>query len=237
MEPRPGISHASADDMRFILLTSILALVGTAPMNRSVSAPEAVFSVRITRAGTTMKGSAVLIQRTDGGQGVTLYFITSAHFFRDNDGVWLPAAQTIAVEGRSAVTVAVNPQDVEVPRGTLSDLALMRVVVPASSLTPRPTTFATPNAGALFLVAGLNEDGQPVLIPQHVAHRSTMRVLGDREITDIAGCAGAPAVTETGIFGIVAHCEAGRRPEIALFEVARRWLSERVPGLAQVQGT
>jgi hypothetical protein len=175
------------------------------------------------------------VQRVDGPGRVTLYFITTAHLFRDDEGMWLPRAQAITVEGRPAITLEVNPRDVEVPRGTLSDLALMRVVVTASTLAPRHVTFTAPNAGAVFFVGGRDHQGRPVAVLQHVAHRSTIRVLGDRDVTAIAACAGAPAVSEAGIFGVVAHCQPGRGPEIALFEVARNWLSERVPGLAESQ--
>ena len=219
-----------------MLLTAILVMAGaTAPVGALGGTPEAVFSVRITRSDATSRGSAVLVQRVDGPRNVTLYFVTTAHLFRDDDGLWLPRAQVITVEGHPAITLEVNPQDVEVPRGVLSDLALMRVVVAASTLAPRQVTFTVPNAGALFFVGGRDHQGRPAAVLQHVAHRSTLRVLGDRDVTEIAACAGAPAVSEAGIFGVVAHCQPGRGPEIALFEVARNWLSQRVPGLAEAR--
>jgi hypothetical protein len=173
----------------------------------------------------------------EGPGRVTLYFITTAHLFRDDDGMGLPRAQRITVEGRPAVTLEVNPQDIEVPRGTLSDIALLRVVVADSKLVPRQVTFTAPDAGALFFVGGRDDQGRPVALLQHVAHRSTVRILGDRDVTEIAACAGAPAVSEAGIFGVVAHCQPGRGPEIALFEVARSWLTRRVPGLTEAQLT
>ena len=221
-----------------MLLAAILAVAGAiAPFRAMAGAPEAVFSVRITRTGPTTTGSAVLMQRVDGPHGVTLYFVTTAHLFRGDDGMWLPQPRAITVEGVPSIALEIHPRDVEVPRGTLSDLALMRVVVPASTLTPRQVTFTTPNAGDLFFVGGRDRQGRPVGIPQRVAHRSTIRVLGDGDVSEIAACAGAPAVSEAGIFGIVAHCEGGRGPEIALFEVARNWLIQRVPGLGAAQRT
>jgi hypothetical protein len=215
----------------------VLALAGGAPLAANPDPSEAVFSVRVTRAAATSRASAVLLHRADGAKAVTLYFVTTAHLFRHDQGGLLPRAQTIMVEGRPAITLVVDPRDVEVPRGTFSDLALMRVVVPASPLTPRPITFTTPDAGSPFFVGGRDGQGRPVAVQQHVTQRSTMRVLGDRELTGIAACAGAPAVSDAGIFGIVAHCDAGRRPEIALFEVARNWMLQRVPGLAEAQRT
>ena len=46
-----------------------------------------------------------------------------------------------------------------------------------------------------------------------------------------AAIAGAPAISEDGIYGVVSECEANRAPVITLLAVAHSFIARQVPGL------
>jgi hypothetical protein len=225
--------------MRWLIAVPVLAsfLVGAgvgAEVVRPVPAiKDTALPLTITRDGQTTEAFCVLVKRIDQPARVTLYFATAAQLFKRNDGEPLPHAQSIVVhDGRTELDVI--PADVTLPAGTLNDLAILQVVVPHSTLEPRPMTFDIPSPGSVFLIPGRDQHGDAVVIPQRVRHSSSGLVSGDRWTPELRRCLGAPAASEDGIFGIVSGCEPGQGPVVTPFSLARRWLTHHVPGLLAV---
>jgi len=56
-------------------------------------------------------------------------------------------------------------------------------------------------------------------------------VVGDRDASGLAGCVGAPAVSDEGIYGVVGECDPNRAPVITLLSAAYSLITRQVPGL------
>ncbi len=74
-----------------------------------------------------------------------LYFVTAAHLFKNANGELLPQARKIevvvplspgSVAGSEQTTIVVDPKDVELPRGTMAGIAILRAVVARAELSP-----------------------------------------------------------------------------------------------------
>jgi hypothetical protein len=161
---------------------------------------------------------------------VVLYFLTAGHLFRNADGARLPAAQRVEIVADGA-TIAVNPRDVDLPAGTAVDIAIVRATVPRSTLEAVPILYEQPALGGVFLIAGRTQEGAAVTVPQRITRRASSSVSGDRDASALFGCAGAPALAEQGVFGVVGECPAGRPPLIVSLAAARSWLSQRIPNV------
>jgi hypothetical protein len=123
--------------------------------------------VEISRAGTQTAATASLIHRHQEPTGTALYFLTAGHLFREPTGARLPNPDAVGIVGRGR-TVAVRPQDVILPPGTVVDIALLRVVVADTNLQPAAATSVAPAPGEEFRVKGFGADGAPLESVQRV---------------------------------------------------------------------
>ena len=89
--------------------------------------------------------------------------------------------------------------------------------------------FEPPEPGSVFVISGFGVDGLRATVPDRVRFQATLRLLGDRDASSIAGCAGAPAIVEAGVFGLVTECEPDRTPSIVPLSVARSFIVRNMP--------
>jgi len=166
----------------------------------------AVMRLRLPGGGGERLGTAVLVDREPLGQGVALYFLTAASLIDRAAGVHL-TTYTDSVQ-----TVGV-----------------LRIVADHDARTPQPVVFSAPNAGEGFAILGLDSRDEVIIEPQHVTLRSARRIVGDRRLSRLVGCLGAPAVAGDGTFGIVTECEGDGPPIVTPLAAVRALLSQQVP--------
>ena len=53
--------------------------------------------------------------------------------------------------------------------------------------------------------------------------------IGDRDLSALWGCVGAPAISQERVFGIVSQCSANRSPVISFLSMARGFIERNVP--------
>ena len=217
------------------LLVALLAAAGLFP-SRAEAADNPLYAsalrLRVVQDTGTISATCVLVHRDNRADGVVLYFVTAAHLFKLPTGETLPRARAIDVVIDGAHAIAIDPDDLMLPSGDIVDIAVLRAVVTHTTLVPLPLRFEQPAPESVFLIAGRDRDGVPVTLAERVRRRASAVVVGDRDASALAGCEGAPAVAEQGVFGIVSECEAGRLPVVTLFSIARNWISQHVPGLS-----
>lgn len=161
--------------------------------------------------------TAVLVHREDGTRGVVLFFLSAETVLRP---------VSIAPPGW-------EPQEDGASRGddrTLN-IAVIRVMIEKSELVPAAVTLDPPNEGELFFVVAYNTAGAPIVVAQRARNVSARSALGDLEMPSAAGCVGAPAFTEKGMFGIVSECRTGQPPLITLLSAASGLLRRLIPRL------
>ena len=166
----------------------------------------AVMRLRLPGGGGERLGTAVLVDREPLGQGVALYFLTAASLIDRAAGVHL-TTYTDSVQ-----TVGV-----------------LRIVAERDAGTPQPVVFSVPNAGEGFAIVGLDSRDALTVESQYMTLRSTRRIVGDRRVSTLVGCLGAPAVTDNGTFGIVTECEGDGPPIVTPLAAVRGLLSQQIP--------
>lgn len=180
--------------------------------------PPAVVQVTIEiEKGKETLASAVLVYREDGPRGVVLFFLTSEAL--------LPAT-SVARPGWEPEGEGASGRDA----GRLS-IAVIRVLIEKSSLPPAAVVLEPPREGEPFFVVTYDAAGHPAVVPQHAHNVSARSAAGDVDISSAVGCVGAPAFTESGVFGIVTECGTGQPPLITLLSAARGLLRRLIPGL------
>jgi hypothetical protein len=199
-------------------------LAGTQPASPNTIL---VLPLHITRAAATTVASCTLIARDDRTGAANLYFVTAAHLFVASAGDRAEPISSVVIDtaGRH---MAVRPDDVVLPTGTLVDLALLRATVAASDLTPQPLAFTPPAAGEPFTINGIADGDGRVDVPQRVRFASTLFAVGDRDVSHLAGCIGAAASATAGTFGIVTACEPRKAPSVTLLGPARGFLERHI---------
>jgi hypothetical protein len=218
---------------RCVIAVAATALLCAAAARGELAPSSArVFSLHITRAGETTVASCSLVARDDVAGAVNLYFVTAARLFvSDNERITPVGAVVIDAAARHLV---IGPDDVIVPTGTLLDLALLRATVPASELTPQPLAFESPAPDDPFTISGVAGDGNPIAVAQRVRFRSTLLVIGDRDVSQVAGCVGAAATVPAGTFGVVTTCEPRKPPVVTLLAPAQGFLQRHIRALRSV---
>jgi hypothetical protein len=181
----------------------------------------------VTDAGNT-DGTCVLIHREDRGAESVLYFLTSSHLFRGPDDE-RPRQQTVRVQLDSGRTLEIRRDGISIPAGSAIDVAVLRTATAPTGAVPRLLNYEPPSIGEVFHISGYDRHGAPVAIAQHVRFRSTLLTVGDHDTSALAGCVGAPAISQRGVFGVVTECDAGRPPVIALISVARSFIDRHLP--------
>ena len=161
--------------------------------------------------------SAVLVHREDGARGAVLYFLTSESVLR------LATAATPGAgfddEGKSR-------------KGRVTpNIAVLRIHIENSTLAPAAVTLEPLQTGAPFFIVCYTAAGRRMVVPQRVQNISERSAAGDLELDWAAGCVGAPAFNERGVFGIVTECSTGQPPTITLLSAAQGLLRRLIPGL------
>jgi hypothetical protein len=214
-----------------ILAATILASAATAAVASDSAFGNAIVPIRVSTDAGDVRGTAVVVARQDRGGVVVLDLLTSADPFQT--GVGGCEVRPVWVQLADGGLIAVEPDDVRLPRGTVIDIALLRISVPAARVTPEPIDFRTPAIGEVFLVAGFDARGEPKSVAQHVRFESTLLIVGDRDLATLDGCVGAPAISPAGVLGIVRACAAGRAPTISLLAPAKAFIERELPPAAQ----
>lgn len=70
-----------------------------------------------------------------------------------------------------------------------------------------------------------------MLVTERVRFVTSRSVLGDRSAAHVAGCRGAPALVERGVFGLVSECDPDRVPVVTPLAAARAFITRTIPGL------
>jgi len=213
------------------MLALTTALLAAAPVTARASTPaQAVLRVQIlTRAGT-LDGTCVLFHRESRANDTVLYFLTSAKLMKSTEADLRAGARHIRILRDDGAPIEVEAANLVVPTGDMVDVAIIRVVAPLGTLVPLPLVLEPPSPGSVFIISGFGADGSRVTVPQRVGFEATLAIGGDRDASAIAGCAGAPAIVEGGVFGIVSECAPGRTPWMTPLSVARGFISRHVPG-------
>lgn len=193
-----------------------IAFVGGSAQQLLPSA-EAVVQLRIQNEQRVALGSAVLVHREDGPEGVVLYFVTSERLVdRTPAG---PGASEGEEEG------AISSDDVT------PDLAVLRLRTEKSALVPADMVMDRPAEGASFFIVTHTAAGQRVVLVQQIRKIFTSSATGSAGVPWTLGCVGAAAFTVKGVFGIVSDCQSGKPPRITLLDTRRALLRRLIPGL------
>jgi len=216
-----------------LLFAGAFTITGVVPrqaVDADGTIDRSVLALRIVRDAGNEYGTAVLIHREDRGDNALLYFLTSSCLFRTADGEPLPRARAVELLVDETRTLDVKHEDLFMPVGSCVDVAVFRVTAAATTtLAPRPVVYDAPSAGADFLVSGYDRNGLPATLAGHIRFRSTLLASGDRDVSVLRGCVGAPAISQEGVFGIVSQCAANRSPVISLLSMARGFIERNVP--------
>jgi hypothetical protein len=187
-----------------------------------------VMSLHVVAETFDTHGSAVLVGRDDTPTGTVLYFLTSSRNLSPRDA---PEASPSLVQlSTDAETLNVGREDIRRARGGIVDVAVLRTTVPQDMpAVPKPVSYTSPPLDSVFIIAVPDGFGAMRSIPQHVRFVSTLFVTGDRDISDVPGCVGAPAIAPDGVFGVVHECEPNRSPVISLLAVGQSLLERVLP--------
>jgi hypothetical protein len=206
------------------LALAATALLAGAPMAAEPS--QSVFRLQTVSAEAARDGTCFVVHQEERDGATTAWFLTSARLF-DREG-----------ERRARVflrdeTLEIAGRDITTPYANIRDVALLKARVGRGVLRPLPLTFDDIHAGTLFVVSGYQADGGTASVAQHAAFVASRAVRGERPISLLAGCRGAPAIVERGVFGVVAECEPNHAPEIVPLTVARGFLARELPGMGR----
>lgn len=189
--------------------------------------------VRIDATGgaRTVSGTAVLVRRERIDTGVALYFVTAGHLVEQTDREGSAGPLKIRLASAGGMTIATTGRVATFPAGGEAgvDLAVLRIVVADSTLTPVPVSLDGPAVGDAFVIRSANPDARP--IAERVLFRSSEFVVGDRQAETTDGLIGAPAIGESGMFGLVTSFGTNRVPTIALLSSTEDLVSSAVPAL------
>ena len=212
----------------------LAVLLCAAPVRGAGSAADDVRAVRPLRVvydARVFDATCALIHTEPSGDGLALYFVTSARLFKTAEGERFRPASAVQITLEDGTGIVVRREDVFLPTGNLVDIAVLRAEVPIAAVAAGSITFDPPAPASAFVIAGYGADGAPATIAGHVRFASTRLVVGDRDASPIAGCVGAPALGNDGIFGVVSECDANRAAVITPLSMAYAFIVRHVPGL------
>lgn len=208
------------------ILLLVLGALTPSPAG-GASTGESVVPLRILSDAGEVRGTAVVVRREDRGGNAVFYLLTSSRLFQTPEGEL--DVRPVRVRLANGRTIEVKPSDVMLPRGSIVEVAVLGVETPALELAPKPIDYEAPSVGSVFVIAGLDEKGAPKTVAEHVRFESTLLAVGDRELSALTGCVGAPAISLSGVVGIVRECEPGRSPVISLLAMARPFIERFLP--------
>jgi hypothetical protein len=192
----------------------------------------AVLPIRVTGSGGTTEGTCFLIHQETREHDVVLYFVTAGHLFSaDALGDGRIASLRIRLIIDQTHAIETGGDNVVFPAGAEQglDLAVVKAACLVATLAPLPMSTHPPRPGDMFTVRRYQAD-ELMFLTERVRFRSSRLVLGDRTAAHMIGLAGAPAVTETGVFGVVSECSSDHAPVIVLLSAASGFLSRAIPG-------
>jgi hypothetical protein len=191
----------------------------------------AVFRIEIIHASETTNATGFLVHEERHGTSSLVYLLTAAHPFRRIDDEAATGERRIRVRLSDVRAIEVKARDVVPAPGNMMDLALLEAVSPNTDFVALPLMFEPPPPGGGFVIFGYRQDGTRATISERVRFVSTLFVVGDRDVSDLSGCAGAPALVENLVFGIVSECAVDRTPTITALTLARGFIMRNIPGL------
>ena len=157
-----------------------------------------------------------------------MYFLTSSRLLRRDDSGRPPLAVRLRVPAAAAIEI--RNEDVLCPAG-LVEIAILRTASPAfGAVDPASLGYNPPIVGEPFGIIGVGDDGSAVTLAERVRFQSTLLIVGDRDASTLAGCVGAPALSATGLFGVVRECEENRPAVVSLLPLARSVLDRYLRG-------
>jgi len=224
--------------MRFTVAFALSLLWG-ATAAHAAAAPDPVHGggtilrVHVTSPERSIDGTCVLIhQRHQPGETV-LYFLTSAHLFEDAGPhrvrVKLNAWETIDVAAEGTFIPASRPGQ-HPPQGEIAILRAVTKTGAYAGLVTVPIAVDPPATGGVFAVSGLDPSDARANSVQRVLFSAAKFLIGDRPLSDLHDCGGAPALLPAGVFGLVSECGSGLPPVVSLLSAARAFITEHVPG-------
>ena len=188
---------------------------------------QSVVKLRLVRDTAEGQGTAVLIRQDLRGSETVLHFLTSSRLFRNTQGDERPAARTIEplLDGQDPLEVA-RANVLMASGGGCVDIAVFRVTTAVpTALVPRRVIYDAPHAGGGFLILGFDQAGGSAQVAAQIRFRSTLMAIADRDVSNLRGCVGAPAmVAAEGVFGVVNECQPNRPPVISLLSTARHFI-------------
>jgi hypothetical protein len=197
-------------------LLAALAMGATLPLTTGAERTEqSVVQLRIPAGGGEALATAVVVHREEREDRVHIFLLTSARV-------------ASAMPGTTVLRTRGVPLDENLDAG----IAVLRLSLRHSLLAPAPVTFDMPPPGAGFRVAGVSVvDGTARVVGQQVRAALSGAVLGSADLSALAGCIGAPAISDGGVFGIVSECEGGHPPIVTPLAGARTLLLRQIPDL------
>ena len=231
VSPFAGLGGPAMRSMIGLLLLFLTAPVPQAGAGNAPDDARAARPLRVIYDGRVFDATCALIHTEPSGNGLALYFVTSARLFKTADGGPFRPAAAVYVTLEDGTEIAVRREDIALPIGNLVDIAVLRAEVPNTTVAAGSMTFDPPAPASGFIVAGYDGDSAPATIAAHVRFASTRLIIGDRDASAIAGCIGAPALDDEGIFGVVSECDGNRAVVITPLSIAYAFIVRHVPGL------
>lgn len=212
-----------------LLAFASFVAIGFSPAAGDEAADSSVRKLHVVTDVREADGTCVLIQRDTVGPNVVLYFLTSGHLFRGPDDQPPPNVRAVRVFIDHEQTIDVGRDAIFLPGGALLDVVIVRATVAAATIAARPVSYEPPSIGDVFRISGYGADGAPAAVAERVRFKSTLLTVGDRDASTLAGCVGAPAISQKGLFGIVSECGVGRAPVVVLLSMAQSFIERHVP--------
>jgi hypothetical protein len=217
--------------LAFVLsaLTPGASAESVAPVQSALggSSVPVAFRVRVERAGRATYGSAILLRRVPGPGASALYFLTAGDLFKDA-GAQRPAYDDKLVVEIGGSTVTVLPQDVSVPAGSHTNVAILKATTTIEVPEPRPLTMTVPPAGALITISGFDRRGMKLDVGARISRIASLLIVAN-PASPITECAGSAATAGPGTFGIVTDCSAAGLTMIMPLAAIAPWIERIVP--------
>jgi hypothetical protein len=220
--------------MRFLTALLLAGALLVTNIERPLAEPaqdtpdRSIVTLRLVREIAEEHGTAVLIRRDDHGSETVLHFLTSSHLFRTAQRDERPAAPRIELLLDGRAPLEVTRGDVFLASGGgCVDIAVFRMTVRTPiALVPERVIYDAPHAGGAFFILGFDEVGARTKLAAQIRFRSTLLAIGDRDVSRLRGCVGAPAVVapDEGVFGVINECQPDRPPVIGLLSAARHFI-------------
>jgi len=216
-----------------VLVPAAVALLSAIPAPvRAANHEHAVLRIEVVAGARTIEGTCVLVQQEDRGGDTILYFLSSSRLFTGADAGTSAAPRRGRILRERATAIDVAASDIIFPTGDEADVVVIRVAAARGTLVPLSPVFERPPPGGVFVVAGFSADGARLTVPERVRSGSSIAVVeGDRDVEQLVGCTGAPAIVAGGMFGLLNGCAGNAAPSITPLSLSKRFISDHIPGL------